>query len=62
MGSVDEVQVSDGKGGEATFVVKTVGARARLKQKESRGSYKKLDDELALVDHMSYYNEVRAKL
>lgn len=28
MGSVDEVQVSDGKGGEATFVVKTVGAWA----------------------------------
>lgn len=24
-----------------------------------KGSHKKLDDELALVDHMSYYNEVR---
>ena len=30
------------------------------REKRSRackGSYKKLDDELALVDHMSYYNE-----
>ena len=26
-----------------------------------QGSYKKLDDELALVDHMSYYNEARSR-
>jgi len=44
MGSVDEIQVT-GKGETMSFVVKTVG------------SHKKLDDELALVDHMSYYNE-----
>eukprot|EP00913_Durusdinium_trenchii_P026209 g24588.t1 len=44
MGSVDEVQVT-GKGESASFVVKSVG------------SHKKIDDELALVDHMSYYNE-----
>lgn len=44
MGSVDEVQVKS-KDDSVSFVVKTVG------------SHKKLDDELALVDHMSYYNE-----
>jgi len=44
MGSVDEIEVT-GKTATETIVVKSIG------------SYKKLDDELALVDHMSYYNE-----
>ncbi|CAJ1415859.1 unnamed protein product [Effrenium voratum] len=43
-GRVDAVEVT-GKGGSASFVVKTIG------------SHKEIDDELALVDHMSYYNE-----
>merc|ERR1739848_910876 len=47
MGSIDEVTLKASNGSTCSFVVKTIGSHSHL-----------MDDELALVDHMGYYNEV----
>ena len=52
-------------GGDETTAPPQELAHARappLCQQCVKGSHKKLDDELALVDHMSYYNEAKSQL